>query len=69
MKKAFLRAAEAACVILILCRSAYCAVAAEETTITDVPSVQILPSEPVDHETALLLEAQAEVAAQGLPLH
>ena len=49
------------CGIILICQPSDC-VAAEEVPVSPMP-------ENVDHETALLLDAQAQVVAQGLPLH
>lgn len=50
------------CGIILICQPSDYVAAAEEVPVSPIP-------ENVDYETALLLDAQAQVVAQGLPLH
>ena len=73
MKNTMKKVIAAACMTALFCTTPNYVMASEQTPIatgnqTNVDASNILPVENIDHETALLLYAQAQVLAQGLPL-
>lgn len=73
MRNAMIKAIAAVCMTALFCTVPSYAMAAEQTpdaavVQTNVETSDVLPIENVDYETALLMNAQAQVAAQGLSL-
>lgn len=81
MKNKLIRVIAAACIAVMISQPPYAVMAAEETPVMEMPKNEMpemeapvmevpeMPQpEPVDHETALLQEAQRAVVEQGLAL-
>lgn len=75
MRNKFLKILGAVCIMTALAQSPGYVLAAEEIPAAEVPvsevpadGIPVPVPETLDYETALLLNAQAELAAQGIPL-